>query len=106
MGERKTLRMVARYADACNLFPTPEVPHKLDVLREHCEREGRDFEEIERTAAFEFDLTQHSVEETIGSLRWLAGMGIQTVLASVRDVHRLDPLREIGERVIPAAAEL
>ncbi len=106
MGERKTLRLVARYADACNLFPTPELPRKLDVLREHCEREGRDFDDIERTAAFEFDLAANSVDQTIDSLRWLAGMGIQTVVASVKDVHRLEPLEIIGERVIPAVADL
>jgi F420-dependent oxidoreductase-like protein len=50
-GERKTLRLVARYGDACNLFassPT-EVAHKLDVLRAHCEREGRDYESINKT---------------------------------------------------------
>ena len=41
-GEKKTLRLVARYADACNLFDSPELPHKLEVLLEHCEREGRD----------------------------------------------------------------
>ena len=39
-GEKKTLRLVARYAQACNLFPGPEIPHKLDVLRQHCEAEG------------------------------------------------------------------
>jgi F420-dependent oxidoreductase-like protein len=106
MGERKTLRLVARYADACNLFPTPEISHKLDVLRAHCEREGRDYDEIEKTAVFDFDLDAQSVDEIIGSLRWLAGLGIQSVVASVRGVHRLEPLRIIGERVIPAAAEL
>jgi len=37
MGEQKTLRLVAKYADACNLFPTPQVAHKLDVLKRHCE---------------------------------------------------------------------
>src|SRR5689334_4500208 len=42
-GERKTLRLVARYADACNLFDTPQLEHKLQVLREHCERVGRDY---------------------------------------------------------------
>jgi F420-dependent oxidoreductase-like protein len=105
-GERKTLRLVARHADACNLFPGPDLPRKLEVLRAHCEREGRDYDEIERTCAFEFDLDAHSVEETIGSLRWLAGMGVQTVIASVKDAHRLEPLRVLGERVIPAAAEL
>src|SRR5205807_698617 len=49
MGERKTLRLVARYADACNLFPTPEVGRKLDVLKAHCEAEGRNYDEIEKT---------------------------------------------------------
>jgi len=49
-GEQLTLRAVARWADACNLFGDPAmVKHKLDVLREHCERESRDFETIERT---------------------------------------------------------
>ena len=50
-GEKKTLRLVAQYADACNLFAGPELQHKLDVLREHCERVGRDYDEIEKTAA-------------------------------------------------------
>ena len=48
-GERKTLRLVAQYADACNLFPAPDVQHKLDVLKQHCEDVGRDDAEIERT---------------------------------------------------------
>src|SRR5690606_35837089 len=47
-GERKTLRLVAQYADACNLFLGPEVPHKLAVLREHCDRLGRDYDAIEK----------------------------------------------------------
>ncbi|MEY9846630.1 LLM class F420-dependent oxidoreductase [Streptacidiphilus sp. MAP5-3] len=50
-GERKTLRLVAAYADACNLFGTgeAEVAHKLDVLRAHCRTEGRDYDRIEKT---------------------------------------------------------
>ena len=48
-GERKTLRLVAQYAQACNLFPGPELEHKLDVLRGHCEALGRDYDEIEKT---------------------------------------------------------
>ena len=46
-GERKTLRLVAHYANACGLRPGPQVPEKLDVLKKHCEAEGRDYEEIE-----------------------------------------------------------
>src|SRR5207302_1276799 len=43
-GERKTLRLVAKYADACNIFGDAETArHKFEVLRQHCEREGRDY---------------------------------------------------------------
>ncbi len=48
-GERKTLRLVAQYAQACNLFAGPELEHKLDVLRRHCDDVGRDYDEIEKT---------------------------------------------------------
>jgi alkanesulfonate monooxygenase SsuD/methylene tetrahydromethanopterin reductase-like flavin-dependent oxidoreductase (luciferase family) len=54
-GERKTLRLVARHADACNIFARPEAAHKLEVLREHCEREGRDYDEIEKTTIVSID---------------------------------------------------
>jgi len=50
-GEKKTLKLVAQYADACNLSAMAEVPtHKLDVLRAHCDTVGRDYDEIEKTA--------------------------------------------------------
>ena len=55
-GEKKTLRLVARYADACSLRPAREIPRKLEVLRHHCEAEGREYEEIEKTCAFAFDV--------------------------------------------------
>ena len=55
-GEKKTLRLVARYADACSLRPGPQVPEKLDVLRRHCEGVGRDYDSIEKTCAFAFDV--------------------------------------------------
>src|SRR5947199_70188 len=55
-GERKTLRLVAKYAQACNLFPSPELKHKLDVLRSHCEREGRDYDDIQKTVLFNYDV--------------------------------------------------
>src|SRR5262249_2787067 len=76
-GEQKTLRLVARYANACSLRPTPEIPRKLEVLRQYCEAEGRDYDAIEKTCAFRFDVGEDGakVGELIGQLRWLAGMG-------------------------------
>jgi len=107
-GEQKILRLVARYADACNLRPGPEIPQKLSVLRQHCEAEGRDYDAIEKTCAFAFDVGEDGskVGELIGQLRWLASMGIQTVLGVVPQIYRIEPLRIIGREVIPAVADL
>ena len=107
-GEQRTLRLVARYADACNLQPGPQIPQKLEVLRKHCEAEGRDYNAIEKTCAFAFDVGEDGskVGELISQLRWLAGMGIQTVLGVVPHVYRIEPLEVIGREVIPAVADL
>ena len=93
-GEKKTLRLVARYADACSLRPGPQVPGKLDLLRRHCEEEGTDYESIEKTCAFRFDVGQRGekVDELIDQLRWLSGMGIETVIGFVPDVDAISPL--------------
>jgi F420-dependent oxidoreductase-like protein len=108
VGERRTLRLVARYADACNLFPGPDIPHKLDVLRAHCEAEGRDYDEIERTCMYHFDLGERGerAEACVDELRQLAAAGIQTVHGSVANAHRIEPLEMIGEAVIPAVRDL
>lgn len=105
-GERKTLRLVARYADACNLFDSPEVAHKLDVLRQHCEREGRDYDEIEKTVQTRFDLGPHGerVEATIEHLRELAALGVQLAHGTLVGVGSLLPLELMAEQVIPALA--
>ncbi len=108
MGERKTLRLVARYAQACNLFPTPDLPRKLDVLKRHCEAEGRDYDEIEKTCMFSFDVgpSGEKFGPTIGRLRQLHKLGIQSVIGSVKDVWSIRPLEIIGEKVLPAVAGL
>jgi F420-dependent oxidoreductase-like protein len=107
-GEQQTLRLVARYADACNVRPSPEIPRKLDVLRTHCAAEDRDYDAIEKTCAFRFDIGEDGskVDELIGQLRWLAGMGIRTVFGAVPHVHQITPLEMIGREVIPAVAEM
>ncbi len=110
-GERKTLHLVARYADACSLYPMPQIPEKLQVLRRHCEAEGRDYDTIEKTCVLRFDVGADGretakVSELIGQLRWLAGMGIQTVFGAVPNVDQITPLEIIGREVIPAVADL
>ena len=106
-GERKTLRLVARYANACSLRPSPEIPRKLDVLRRHCETEGRDYDEIEKTCAFAFDVGEDGEKagELIEQVRWLSGMGVETVIGVVPKVDRITPLEIIGREVVPAVAD-
>jgi F420-dependent oxidoreductase-like protein len=107
-GERKTLRLVARYAQACNLFPGPDLDHKLDVLRQHCETEGRDYDEIEKTVLFNFDVgpAGERVGELVDGLRDLHKRGFQVAHGRVTDVWRITPLEIIGREVLPAIAEL
>jgi F420-dependent oxidoreductase-like protein len=102
-GERKTLRLVARYADACNLFATTpdEVGHKLDVLRGHCDEVGRDYDEIAKTiVASRIDPLADS-DGWLRSMEALAGLGIEQVWTSP---HRDDPVgwtERMAEEVVP-----
>jgi F420-dependent oxidoreductase-like protein len=107
-GERKTLRFVARYADACNLFPTPDLPRKLDVLRAHCDAEGRDYDEITKTCYFIFDVGEkgEKAAEVIDRLGRLADMGFQAAIGAVAHVWQVTPLEVIAAEVIPAVSRL
>jgi len=107
-GERKTLRLVARYAQSCNLFYGPELEHKLDVLREHCDAEGRPYEEIEKTVTYSFDVGERGERcaEIVEDLRHLAALGVQVAHGHVRRVTDPGVLEIIGERVVPAVAAL
>jgi F420-dependent oxidoreductase-like protein len=100
----KTLRLVARYADACNIFDSPGLAYKLDVLREHCTAEGRDYAEIEKTAQTRFDLGDNGerVDQTIEHLHELAALGVQVAHGTLIGVGFLRPLEPMAERVIPA----
>lgn len=105
-GEKKTLRMVAQYADACNLFATPDVEHKLDVLRGHCDRLGRPYDEILKTVYYPFNVGPNGerVDETLAELRRLADLGFQAAIGAVADVWQVTPLEIIGQRIIPEVA--
>jgi F420-dependent oxidoreductase-like protein len=115
-GERKTLRLVAQYADACNLFDVPgpgfrdNIGHKLAVLRRHCAEAGRDYAAIEKTVATDFDLgadAKTGAAALLAHLRELAAAGIghalvtpgrawdeaslDAVAAIVPEVHAIEP---------------
>lgn len=107
-GERRTLPLVARYGDACNLRPGPEIPRKLELLRHLCEAEGRDAAAIEKTAPWRFDVGANGERagELIDQLRGLAGMGIETVFGRVIHDERITPIEIMGREVIPAVADL
>jgi alkanesulfonate monooxygenase len=109
-GEKKTLRMVAQYAQACNLFggPAAEVQHKLDVLRRHCDDLGRDYDEIEKTVMMPLNPGKDGehVDALLAKLEELAGLGIQHVHSSIPDVASITPLEIIGEKIVPVIASM
>src|SRR5215213_2520265 len=111
MGEKKTLRLVAQYADACNLFAyggAGTIRHKLEVLQRHCEDVGRDYEEIERSALGTANLGPESMgpDDVIEMCRDLSEAGIEHLIFNMPNVHEISPLETFGQKVIPAVAEL
>ncbi len=115
-GEQKTLRMVAQYADACNISIAngrDVLEHKLRVLRDHCQRLGRDYGEIEKTSNGGFKRISRSgddgtmtPDEAIEQLSQLAALGVDTALIGIGSVNAPES-REIMEReIIPAAASM
>ncbi len=99
-GEKKTLRLVAQYADACNIFDMgPDaVKAKYDVIAAHCETVGRDPAEIERTVLSQVDLAAESVDQVVERLGSLAAIGTDHVILGVARVHErgaLDPVPEL-----------
>jgi F420-dependent oxidoreductase-like protein len=101
-GERKTLRLAAQYADACNVFGGPErIAHKYAVLREHCERLGRPYEEIERSTLQSVDLDRESPDQVVDRFGALGEAGAQHVIFSVRGVSDVARLERLGAEVLP-----
>jgi alkanesulfonate monooxygenase SsuD/methylene tetrahydromethanopterin reductase-like flavin-dependent oxidoreductase (luciferase family) len=107
-GERKTLRFVARYAQACNLFPSPDLARKLDVLRAHCEAEGRHYDDIQKTCYYVYDVGAkgEKAAQVVDQLGGLAEMGFDAAIGGVANVWDVTPLEIIGSEVIPQVAGL
>ncbi len=105
-GEKKTLRLVAKYADACNLFGRqgPDVlRHKLEVLRAHCEKVGRPYAEIEKTVLDTVHLAPGGMtaEQMIEMCQALHELGFQQLIVNMPNVYEIRPLEIIGREVIP-----
>ena len=111
-GERKTLRLVAQYADACNLFATPEVAHKLDVLKAHCEAVGRPYGEITKTASARIAVSRDGrqgtmgLAETIDYLGRLADLGFDQTIVMLPEPLPAAAIDVFGERIVAEAAKL
>jgi len=110
-GEKKTLRLVAKYADACNLFArmgVDTVRGKLDILKQHCEEVGRDYAEIEKTTLSTVHLApdKMNAKNVIEECRALSDIGIQHAIFNMPNVHEIKPLEIFGREIIPALADL
>jgi alkanesulfonate monooxygenase len=108
-GEKKTLRLVAQYGDACNLFAgsgTREIRHKLDVLRRHCDDLGRDYDTIERTALGQLRGGPQAAQDLVATCRKLSQAGIQHYIISLMETDDLAALETIGREVVPAIRAL
>ena len=100
-GEKKTLRLVAQHADACNLFGDAEtVRHKVEVLRRHCADLGRDPADIEVTHLSTVDLTGGlTVDDHVGRFRGLAEAGVQTAIVNLPDAAGLASIEALGAAI-------
>jgi alkanesulfonate monooxygenase SsuD/methylene tetrahydromethanopterin reductase-like flavin-dependent oxidoreductase (luciferase family) len=106
-GEKKTLRLVAQYADATNVFGGPEaIAHKYEILREHCEAVGRNYDEIERSNLQGINLERESASQVVDRFGELADAGAQHVIFSVADVHDPKHLETIGREIVPQVRAL
>jgi F420-dependent oxidoreductase-like protein len=109
-GEKKTLPLVAKYGDACNLyaFENLEVLRaKLDVLRQNCDAIGRPYDEIERTAVGRLEVGHGaaSARQAIEYCRSVSDAGIQHFIVSIPNDYEITPIELVGKEIIPAVAE-
>ncbi len=114
-GERKTLRLVAQYADACNLFARlgdDVLQHKLDTLRDHCQSVGRPYEQIEKTTLDSLHVTRDGRNGTmtpaaaIEYFAHLASMGIDQAIFNMPNVHDLEPFDLLATEIVPQVEKI
>ena len=108
-GEQKTLRLVAQYGDACNLFARmgeQVLQQKLDALKGHCDKLGRDYTSIEKTALSSVHLAtgQQTPADVIKECENLAKLGFTHIIFNMPNVHEIAPLETFAKEIIPAVA--
>lgn len=115
MGEKKTLRLVAEYAQGCNLFlhaGVDEVKRKLDVLKEHCDRLGRNYDEIHKTTLGTWNLSPDGREGTqtpqqaLDTLGRLAEIGIDEAIFNMPNVHDFRAFDLVEAEICPSLRTL
>lgn len=109
-GEKKTLRFVAKYGDACNFFShgndTSEIEHKLAVLEQHCKNEGRDYQEIEKTVLDNYIKTTSNTDEIISHCKLLKQAGVDHIIFGLEKYHDTEHIKQLGKVVIPKIQKL
>jgi F420-dependent oxidoreductase-like protein len=109
-GPNKTLRMVAQYADACNIgewVGTENMKNALDALQRHCETLRRDYDSIEKTCLCTVNLSaKATVSSVISRIKELSAMGFTHTIFNMPDVYSIAPLRTFAKEIIPAVAGL
>ena len=109
-GPKKTLRLVAQYADACNIgdwVGTENMQKALDTLKKHCVSLGRDYATIEKTSLCTAHLSgKDTVNSIIGRIKELSEMGFTHTIFNMPDVSKITPLETFAKEIIPAVAGL
>lgn len=109
-GPNKTLRMVAQYADACNIgdwVGTANMQKALEDLKRHCDVLGRDYATVEKTSLCTVDLsTKNTAISTIRRIEELSAMGFTHVIFNMPDVYSIKPLETFAKEIIPSTKEL
>jgi F420-dependent oxidoreductase-like protein len=115
VGEKKTLRFVAQYADACNIFARighDELQRKMNVLREHCQAIGRPYEQIEKTTLDSVYITRDgrnnstTPEAAIQYFAQLAAMGVDQAIVNMPNVQDLEPFDLLATKIIPTVEQI
>jgi F420-dependent oxidoreductase-like protein len=125
-GEKKTLRLVSKYGDACNFYfgslwknrsledreryqnNLERMVRKLGILKDHCGKVGRSYDDIERSVLCNITIAPDAMNPTdlVGSCQELGEIGFQHVIVNMPNFHEIEPLRTIGREVIPKVARL